>query len=118
MDFTSKSMLEHDRACAEEAWLLEAEFTEFLSWAQEYSVYEEGGLSRLEMRSARGKTLVFEPLPPAVENIVDVVWSLRMFVRVREDECGTLARLGVGGNGSYNDGQRDRHLGDIWVQYL
>ena len=84
INITATSMLENERECSEEAWLLEGQFTDFLSGTQEYSVYEEGSSSRLEIRSDRGKTLVFDPLPATIENIADVNWTLRMFIKVRE----------------------------------
>ena len=50
-------------SCSESARRLEGEFTDFLSWAWEYSVHEEQGVKRLRIRSSRGKTQTFEPLP-------------------------------------------------------
>ena len=82
--FPSTSMLRYDQSCSEESWLLEGEFTDFLTWAREYSVYEEEGLSHLEIRSARGRTLTFRPLPPAVEDIADAEWTLRTFIELRQ----------------------------------
>ena len=83
VNFVSKSMLEYDRECAEEERQLEGEYTDFLTWAREYSVYEEGVSSRLAIRSARGKTLIFEPLPPTVENITNADWTLRIVMTLR-----------------------------------
>ena len=82
----STSMFEYDWSCPEEARQQKGEFTEFLMWTWKHSVYEEEGSRRLEMRSARGKTLVFEPLPPAVENIADVEWALGTFIELRQGD--------------------------------
>ena len=49
--------------CTELARRRRGEFSNFFTWAWEYSVHEEQGVSRLRIRSSRGKTLTFEPLP-------------------------------------------------------
>ena len=49
--------------CTELARRRRGEFSNFFTWAWEYSVHEEQGISRLRIRSSRGKTLTFEPLP-------------------------------------------------------
>ena len=61
--FPSISMLGSVESCSESARRRQGEYTDFLSWAWEYSVHEEQGVSRLRIRSSRGKTLTFEPLP-------------------------------------------------------
>ena len=61
--FPSISMLGSVESCSESARRRQGEYTDFLSWAWEYSVHEEQGVSRLRIRSYRGKTLTFEPLP-------------------------------------------------------
>ena len=61
--FPSKSALGSVESCSELDRRRSGEFTSFLSWAWEYSVHEEQGISRLRIRSSRGKTLTFEPLP-------------------------------------------------------
>ena len=82
--FPSTSMLRHDQSCSEESRRLEGEYTDFLTWAREYSVGQEGGSSRLRMWSIRGKTLIFEPLLPEVEDIAGAEWTLRTFVELRQ----------------------------------
>ncbi len=72
------------QSCVEQERTLEVEFTDFLTWAREYSVDEEGGASRLRIWSIKGKTLTFEPLPQA-EDISDTDWSLTAFVELMLD---------------------------------
>ena len=61
--FPSTGMSGSPESCTDESRRRSGEFTSFLSWAWEYSVHEEQGISRLRIRSSRGKTLTFEPLP-------------------------------------------------------
>ena len=63
VDFPSSGISRSSDSCTELARRLEGEYMEFLPWAWEYSVHEEQGISRLRIRSSRGKTLTFEPLP-------------------------------------------------------
>ena len=87
--FPGTSMVRSQQSCEGNARALEAEFTDFLTWAREYSVDKEGGSSRLRIWSIRGKTLTFEPLPQAVEDIADTEWYLMAFVELRQGESGT-----------------------------
>ena len=90
--FPGKSMLRSPQSwqsLGEKARTLEGEFGDFLTWAREYSVDEEGGSSLLRIWSIRGKTLTFEPLPPIVEDIRDAEWSLVAFVERRQLDPGT-----------------------------
>ena len=84
--FPSTSMLRHEQLCPEESRRVEGEYTDFLTWAREYSVYEEGASSRLEIRSSRGEELTFEPLPPSIEDIADVEWTLGTFIELRQGD--------------------------------
>ena len=79
-------MLRHEQLCPEESRRVEGEYTDFLTWAREYSVYEEGASSRLEIRSSRGEELTFEPLPPSIEDIADVEWTLGTFIELRQGD--------------------------------
>ena len=88
VSFPSKSMLERGSSCSEEMRMLEGEFGDFFTWAKEYAIEEQGGSSRLTMRSSRGKTLAFEPLPASVEEVVDAEWLLVAFVEVSPLEFG------------------------------
>ena len=81
--FPSKSMRGSGESCSAEERFSEG-ITDFLSYAWEYSVYEEAGARRLGMRSSEGDTRIFEPLPLAVESITDTEWSLTIFVRLGE----------------------------------
>ena len=86
--FPGKGMLSSPQSwqsCAKSERTLEGEFGDFLTWAREYSVDEEGGSSRLRIWSIRGKTLTFEPLPQTVKDIRDAEWSLMAFVELRLD---------------------------------
>ena len=74
--FPSNSMLTYTHSCPEDARMMEGEFGDFLTWAREYAVSEEGGSRLLRMRSSRGKTLTFEPLSPTVNDIADAEWFL------------------------------------------
>ena len=84
--FPSQSMLPSPQSCPEQSRRLEGDYGDFLSWAKEYSVNEEGGSSRLRIRSARGRTLTFEPLRPTVEDIADSEWTLVAFIELRQLE--------------------------------
>ena len=86
--FPSKSMLRTPQSCPEQSQRLEGEYGDFLTWAREYSVNEAGGSSRLRIRSARGRTLTFEPLRPIVEDIADSEWTLVAFIELRQLELG------------------------------
>ena len=61
--FTSLDVRGSDESCTREAKRKQGQYTDFLSTAWEYSVYEHAGSRRLAIRSATGKTLIFEPLP-------------------------------------------------------
>ena len=63
VSFPSRSGLGSVESCSELDLRRAGEYIESLSWAWEYSVHEEQGISRLRIRSSRGKTLTFEPLP-------------------------------------------------------
>ena len=61
--FPDTGMRGSAESCSESDRMRSGQFTDFLSWAWEYSVSDEQGSSRLRIRSSRGKTLTFEPLP-------------------------------------------------------
>ena len=84
--FPAISMLRRDESsCPDESRSLQYDYTDFLTWAREYSVDEEGGSSLLRIWSIRGKTLTFEPLPRIVEDIADSEWTLWKFIEIRQD---------------------------------
>ena len=80
LDFASSSRIGSKQSCSEDSRRSEAAFVHTLSSAEEYSVVEEAEPRRLNIRTSLGEVLVFEPLPPAAEEIIDVEWSLRAFV--------------------------------------
>lgn len=86
--FPSQSTLTYTHSCPEDASSMEGEFGDFLTWAREYAVSEEEGSRLLRIRSSRGKTLTFEPLPPTVKDIADAEWTLMAFVELRELDPG------------------------------
>ena len=81
-------------SCSDEIRRLEGRFTTALSRARDYSVDKDEGSSRLMIRTSRGKTLTFEPLPPAVESIADGNWVLKAFVKVHVTESGMATFAG------------------------
>ena len=86
--FPSKSMLQRGSSCSDEKRMLEGEFGDFFTWAREYAVREQGGSSRLTMRSSEGETLYFDPLPVSYEDVANAEWVLVTFVEVSPDEFG------------------------------
>ena len=80
LDFASSSRIGSRRLCSEDSRGSEAAFIHTLSSTEEYSAVESEETRRLSIRTSVGKLLVFEPLPPAREEIVGVEWSLRAFV--------------------------------------
>ena len=80
LDFVSSSRIGSRQLCSEDSRGSEAAFIHTLSSTEEYSVVESEETRRLSIRTSVGKLLVFEPLPPAREEIVGVEWSLRAFV--------------------------------------
>ena len=86
--FPSKSMLQRGSACSDEKRMLEGKFGDFFTWAREYAVREQGGSSRLTMRSSEGETLSFDPLPASFEDVADAEWNLVAFVEVSPLEFG------------------------------
>ena len=86
--FPSTSMLTYTHSCPEDASRTEGVFGDFLTWAREYAVSEEGGSRILRMRSSTGRTLTFEPLSPTVRDITDAEWTLAAIVELRDEGSG------------------------------
>ena len=61
--FPSIGMTGDHSTCSRGVMMLEAQFTDDLSYAIEYSVYREGGQKRLVFRTSHGRTLTFESIP-------------------------------------------------------
>lgn len=76
--------------CANELLGAEGRYTDHFTWAREYSVDESTGESLLRIRTSRGRILVFELLPPAVDSIFTVRWSLATFVEPHETDYSTI----------------------------
>ena len=70
----------------------EGDFTDTLSWADEYSVKEGEGKPRLRIRTLRGRTLTFESVPRDVGGISGVEWRLTAFVRSPSKGLESLAK--------------------------
>ena len=119
LDFRSTSMTEYTSSCSEEMREREGRFTDDLSRAIEYSISEEDGISRLRIRTSRGRTVTFEPLANEVDSVFDVEWHLKAFVSAgqRDSDMGLLrvkrlipgtevsvgfGKYGVGGSGGCN----------------
>ena len=88
LHFSSTSMLTSTHSCPDDARRMEGEFTDFLTWAEEFAVAEEGGLRVLRMRSYLGETLAFEPLLSDGTEIEGDEWTLAAIVEQRDDDPG------------------------------
>ena len=78
-------------ACSRDAIDREQLFTEDFGWANEYSThYVQGALRTLRMvvRTSRGKTLIFEPLPQPPHVISDERWTFIRSLESRSDRSG------------------------------
>ncbi len=83
-----KGMSGSSEPCSSEASRQEHQFTEDFGWADEYSIDQAGEVERLEVRTSRGKTLTFEPLPQSADAISDGRWRLIRFLDSRSDDSG------------------------------
>ena len=61
--FPSMGMTASSSSCSPELRKREGRFTDDLSRANEYSVYQHEGKNRLKIRTSRGRTLAFESVP-------------------------------------------------------
>ncbi len=84
----SKGMSGSIEACSRDAVKREHRFDEDFGWANEYSVHQAEGSKRLMVRTSKGKTLTFEPLPQPAGAIFDVRWHLTRFIEIRSDGSG------------------------------
>ena len=94
LNFPSRGMTEYGRSgCTEEARRQEGRFGDDLSRAVEYAVSEEDGVTRLRIRTSRGRTATFEPLDAGVESVFAAEWRLTAIVDVgRTDPDRGLAQ--------------------------
>ena len=81
--FPNMSMIGATKSCPSELQEMARRHMNDLFWAGDYSVDESTGGSVLRVRTRRAKTLVYEPLPPAMDGIFDREWSLTTFVEPR-----------------------------------
>ena len=86
--FPGTSMTGSTESCANELFGVEGRYTDHFTWADEYSVDESTGESVLRIRTRRGRTLLFEYLPPVVDSIFAGRWSLTTFVEAIEMDSG------------------------------
>ena len=80
-----KGMSGSSEPCSSEVSRQEHQFIEDFGWADEYSINQADGAERLEVRTSRGKTLTFEPLPQSVGDIFEGQWRLVRFLETRSD---------------------------------
>ena len=66
--------------CSRDAVEREHLFVEDFGWANEYSVHQMEGSERLVVRTSKGKTLTFQPLPEPTGAIFDTRWRLTRFL--------------------------------------
>lgn len=74
--------------CSSDVSIQEHQFSEDFGWANEYSIHPTNGSERLVVRTSRGKTLTFEPLPQLEGAIFDSTWRLIRFLESRSDGSG------------------------------
>ena len=74
--------------CSSDMSRQEHQFIEDFGWADEYSISQGGGSEQLEVRTRRGKTLTFEPLPQPADDIFRGQWRLIRFLESRSDRSG------------------------------
>ncbi len=83
-----KGMSGSTEACSRDAVKREHRFVEDFGWANEYSIHQADGSERLTVRTSKGKTLTFEPLPQPAGAIFDARWRLIRFLETRSDGSG------------------------------
>ena len=84
----SKGMSGSGERCSSEVSRQEHQFIGDFGSADEYSIHQEGGSEQLEVRTSRGKTLTFEPLPQPADTIFEGQWRLIRFLESRSDGSG------------------------------
>ena len=81
--FPGMSLTGATRSCLSELREIEKRHMSDLFWTGDYAVDDGAGGSILRVRTRRHKTLVYEPLPPAVDGTLNRKWSLAAFVEPR-----------------------------------
>ena len=94
----SKGMSGSSEPCSSDMSRQEHQFIEDFGSADEYSVRQGVGSEQLEVRTSRGKTLTFEPLPQPADDIFRGQWRLIRFLESRSDRSGMRwpSNTGVG----------------------
>ena len=82
--FPGMSLIGANRACPDELREMEKRHVNDLFWAGDFAVDDGAGGSILRIRTRRHRTLVYEPLPPAVDGILHREGSLTAFVEPRK----------------------------------
>lgn len=85
---TYKGMSGSSEPCSSEVSRQEHQFIEDLGWADEYSIRQDSGSGQLVVRTNRGGTLTFEPLPQSADAIFEGQWRLMRFLESRSDGSG------------------------------
>ncbi len=88
--FPALGMTGSTESCTNDLLWDEGEYTTHLSWTDDYSVDESTGERLLRIRTRQGNTLVFEPLPSAVDSIFVGRWSLTTFVETKDQSRGGM----------------------------
>lgn len=83
-----KGMSGSGERCSSEVSRQEHQFTEDFGWADEYSIDQADGAELFVVRTSRGKTLTFEPLPQPASDIFREEWRLIRFLESRTDDSG------------------------------
>ena len=83
-----KGMSGSGERCSSDVSIQEHQFGEDFGWANEYSMQQAEESNRLMVRTSRGKTLTFEPLPQTASDIFSVSWRLIRFLESRSDGSG------------------------------
>ena len=84
----SKGMSGSSEPCSSDMSRQEHQFIEDFGSADEYSISQGGGSEQLEVRTRRGKTLTFEPLPQPADDVFRGQWRLIRFLESRSDRSG------------------------------
>ena len=113
----SQGMSGSTEACSRDAVKREHRFVEDFGWTNEYSIHQAEGSERLMVRTSKGKTLIFEPLPQPAGAIFDTRWRLTRFLGTRSDGSGmswpknTDLVPGADVTAAFNEGSIEGSLG-------
>lgn len=74
--------------CSSDVSRQEHQFGEDFGWEDEYAIHQTDGAERLVVRTSRGKTLTFKPLPQSASAIFGTQWRLVRFLESWSDDSG------------------------------